>query len=82
MPLRFIHLRNLLTRARSLLYRSRMRYSNPWNGKSQFYKGRRKLPSAKTDKEYQDYLKGKKDKSKAMDYKTWCKDQRRKFGLF
>ena len=34
------------------------------------------------DKEYQDYLKRKKDKSKAMDYKTWCKDQRRKFGLF
>lgn len=59
-----------------------MRYSNPWNGKRQFYKGRRKLPSAKTDKEYQDYLKRKKDKSKAMDYKTWCKDQRRKFGLF
>ncbi len=59
-----------------------MKYANPWNGKSQFYKGKRKLPSAKTDKEYQDYLKRKKDKSKAMDYKTWCKDQRRKFGMF
>ena len=60
-----------------------MNYSNPWSGKSQFYKGKRKkLPTAETDKEYQDYCNRKQNKAKMMDYKSWCRSQRRKSGLF
>lgn len=60
-----------------------MYYSNPWSGKSQFYKGKRKkLPTAETDQEYQDYCSRKKNKAKIMDYKSWCRSQRRKGGFF
>jgi len=60
-----------------------MRYSNPWNGNTQFYKGsRKKLPTAETDTEYQDYCKRKKNKAKMLDYKSWCRKQRRQGGMF
>lgn len=60
-----------------------MKYSNPWNGGTQFYKGRRKkLPTAETDKEYQAYCKRKKNKSKILSYKSWCDEQRRQHGMF
>ena len=60
-----------------------MRYSNPWNGGSQFYKGKHKsLPIAENDKEYQEYCKRKKNKDKLLDYKEWCLNQRRDHGMF
>ena len=60
-----------------------MKYSNPWNGSTQFYKGRKKkLPTAETDKEYQAYCKRKKNKSKILNYKSWCDKQRKQHGMF
>ena len=59
-----------------------MRYSNPWNGSGNFYKGKRKkLTTATTDKGYQAYLRSwyksycKKEKNKAtiLSYEDWCK---------
>ena len=58
-------------------------YSNPWSGKRQFYKGRRKkLPTAETDQGYLAYCAKKKNKDKIMSYSNWCKRERRKSGLF
>jgi len=60
-----------------------MKYSNPWNGNTQFYKGRKKkLPTAETDNEYQTYCKNKKNKAKILDYKSWCAKQRQQGGMF
>jgi len=71
-----------------------MKYSNPWSGGRQFYKGKtKKLPTAETDKEYQAYCKRKSKKKKKkteelshkakdLHYKAWCARQRRKHGMF
>ena len=60
-----------------------MRYSNPWSGKSQFYKGvGRRLPTAETDRGYQAYCKRKKNKKKLLSYKAWCEQERRQGGMF
>lgn len=59
------------------------RYANPWNGSGMFYKGKRKkLPTAKTDKEYLAYCERKQNKDKIMSYEAWCKQQRKKHGMF
>lgn len=51
-----------------------MRYSNPWNGSSHFYKGKRKkLPTATTDRGYQAYLRSK--------YKSYCKKEKNKSSI-
>jgi hypothetical protein len=48
-----------------------------------FYKGKRKkLPTAKTDKEYLAYCERKQNKDKIMSYEAWCKQQRKKHGMF
>jgi hypothetical protein len=60
-----------------------MRYSNPWSGKSNFYKGRTKrLPTAETDKDYQLYCSRKLNKDKLLSYRDWCKKERRNGGMF
>ena len=57
------------------------RYANPWSGSSQFYKGKSKrLPTAKTDKDYIAYCSKFKDKSKAMSYEAWVKREYLKYG--
>ena len=60
-----------------------MKYSNPWNGNTQFYKGKKKkLSTAETDKEYQAYCKRKKNKDKILGYKSWCAKQKKQHGMF
>ena len=60
-----------------------MRYSNPWSGNQQFYKGKRKrLPSAETDREYKAYCKSKVNKDNILSYKAWCERERRLRGMF
>ena len=59
------------------------RYANPWSGSGQFYKGKsKKLPTAKTDKDYLDYCSRKKNKSKILPYLEWAKEERKRYGLF
>ena len=59
------------------------RYANPWSGSGQFYKGKlKKLPTAKTDKDYQVYCDRKKNKSKILSYENWAKKERVKRGMF
>ena len=58
-------------------------YANSWNGSRQFYRGKNKrLPTAETDKDYQAYCKRKKNKSKILSYKQWCRKERIKSGMF
>ena len=58
-------------------------YANPWSGSKQFYKGKtKKLPTAKTDKEYQAYCNRKKNKSKILPYEQWARQERIKSGMF
>jgi len=60
-----------------------MRYANPWNGGRQFYKGKsKKLPTAKTDKDYLAYCERKKNKNKILPYEEWARQQRIKRGMF
>ena len=60
-----------------------MRYANPWNGNGQFYKGKpKKLPTAKTDKDYLAYCKCKKNKNKILSYKEWAKQECINHGMF
>jgi hypothetical protein len=59
------------------------RYANPWSGNGQFYKGKsKKLPTAKTDKDYQAYCDRKINKSKILPYKEWAKREFIKYGIF
>jgi hypothetical protein len=59
------------------------RYANPWSGSSQFYKGKcKKLPTAKTDKDYQAYCNRKKNKNKILPYEEWARQERIKRGMF
>ncbi len=58
-------------------------YANSWSGNRQFYKGKvKKLPTEKTDKDYQAYCDRKKNKSKILSYKAWVKKEYSKYGLF
>ena len=59
------------------------RYANPWSGSGQFYKGKyKKLPTAKTDKDYLAYCKRKKNKNKILSYTKWARQERIKGGMF
>jgi len=63
-----------------------MNYSNPWSGKRQFYKGKRKkLPTAETDREYKAYCKAYEKRNgnldNAMSYKAWYTHERKR-GMF
>lgn len=60
------------------------KFSNPWSGAPVFYRSRKKHNkyTAKTDKEYLQYCEKYQDKTKRMSYAEWCRDQRRKYGLF
>ena len=43
------------------------KYSNPWSGGTQFYKGSaKKLPTSTTDKDYLEYCAKKKNKNKVI----------------
>lgn len=60
-----------------------MHYANPWSGKRQFYKGRRKkLLTAETDKDYIAYCERKQNKANIVPYKKWVRQERKKYGLF
>lgn len=60
-----------------------MNYANPWTGKRQFYRGKqRKRPSEEQDRDYQLYIKNKKNRSRALSYAAWCRRQRRQQGVF
>jgi hypothetical protein len=59
------------------------RYANPWTGSGQFYKGKaKKLPTAKTDKDYLAYCERKKNKNKILPYDEWARQERIKRGMF
>jgi hypothetical protein len=58
-------------------------YANPWSGTRQFYKGKaKKLPTAKTDKDYLKYCANKKNKDNILSYSAWCRKERKKSGMF
>jgi hypothetical protein len=58
-------------------------YASPWSGSRKFYKGKaKKLPTAKTDKDYQAYCDRKKNKSKILPYEKWARLERIKHGMF
>ena len=55
-------------------------YPNSWTGARQFYRGRaRRLPTAKTDKDYLEYCAKKWNKDKILSYSAWVKLERRKY---
>ena len=52
------------------------KYSNPWSGGTQFYKGSaKKLPTSTTDKDYLEYCAKKKNKNKILPYDEWVKKE-------
>ena len=59
-------------------------FANGWSGGRSFSKGYQpKKPTAKTDKEYLAYCKKKENSNKEpLSYSAWCKNQRKRFGLF
>jgi hypothetical protein len=55
-------------------------YPNSWSGVRQFYRGvARRLPTAKTDKDYLEYCAKKHNKDKILSYSAWVKLERRKY---